>query len=190
MIPDSRQLAKELGSKRYNNGKKCRNGHLSDRLTSTGQCCQCKADYQAKLRKDDPESLRAIEREYYDRNRESCKKRVNNRYHDVYKHDEEWVERKRKYNRDYNKANWEWLYEKSRYHRYSNAAARRAQSKLATLPGYEEEIRAIYKNRPDGYHVDHMVPLNGENVCGLHVPWNLQYLLAEENLAKSNKIDS
>ncbi len=51
-----------------------------------------------------------------------------------------------------------------------------------------KEIREIYKNSSKDHHVDHIVPLQGKSVSGLHVPWNLRVITKEENLSKSNKL--
>lgn len=54
------------------------------------------------------------------------------------------------------------------------------------------EILAIYEEaskRPGGpWHVDHIVPLAGKTVCGLHVPWNLRIITVHENVVKHNKL--
>lgn len=79
--------------------------------------------------------------------------------------------------------------------------ARRRSQELKAQPVWlsdkqKQEIDDIYKLARDcelvsgeKYHVDHIVPLQGKVVCGLHVPWNLQVLPASVNIGKSNKFN-
>jgi hypothetical protein len=78
---------------------------------------------------------------------------------------------------------------------------RYVSSKLSATPQWLtgeqiEQMRNIYRHAIDcrmvsgqKYQVDHIVPLQGENVCGLHVPWNLQVLPVDLNTKKANRHD-
>jgi len=84
-------------------------------------------------------------------------------------------------------------YESNKHIRAASTAKRRAVIKQAMptwlTPKHIEEIKDIYKlASTQKMQVDHIVPLQGKNVCGLHVPWNLQLLSAKDNLTKSNKV--
>jgi len=74
----------------------------------------------------------------------------------------------------------------------ANIKARHAEyrtRKLQRTPKWAdlEAIKQKYLTCPEGYHVDHVIPLCGKEVSGLHVANNLDHLPAIDNLKKSNK---
>lgn len=81
----------------------------------------------------------------------------------------------------------------------ANTRFRQAQKLKATPPWLTEEDRECMVQlyicakmlRDCGFptEVDHVIPLLGKTVSGLHVPWNLQLLSTAANRAKSNRVD-
>jgi 5-methylcytosine-specific restriction endonuclease McrA len=120
-------------------------------------------------------------REYYERNKETVIARAQGRS-DVEKN--QYKKKHKEDNPDYYK---------------SLVSFRRRRFRQATPKWLsveqKMEIRLKYRlaielSRATGvrHAVDHEIPLQGEDVCGLHVPWNLRVITQEENLKKSNKL--
>lgn len=60
---------------------------------------------------------------------------------------------------------------------------------LAHIRAYYETAKIIRRDIGANVDVDHIVPLMGKNVCGLHVPWNLQLLEHSANCQKRNSYE-
>ncbi len=86
-------------------------------------------------------------------------------------------------------------HEESYDRNYAKIANRHSTAKLdraKRVPKWSETelIEEFFYNKPDGnHHVDHIIPLLGKEVSGLHVLSNLQYLTIKDNLTKGNKIN-
>lgn len=132
-----------------------------------------KAAKDAKAwREKNPLAASISSAQHYAKNRESEKARTSR-----YRQDN--LEAYRKLERRNNKA------------KVAKNARRRAQ-KLKATPSWltkeqHQQMVELYKLCPPGMEVDHVIPLMGRNVCGLHVPSNLQYLTPAQNKSKGNK---
>lgn len=91
------------------------------------------------------------------------------------------------------------IWAKANKHVVNALIAKRTAAKRRAVPGWSnhEAVKAIYRaaaelTRLTGvrHEVDHIYPLQGRTVCGLHCEANLQILTKAENIRKSNKMPS
>lgn len=134
---------------------------------------------EKEYKENNKNKIKEYNKQYYLDNKEKRLKYNKKHYHNNV---EKEKERRKKYYFD-NKE------------KYVACVAKRRAIKLQATPDWltEEHLEDIEwcywlaGHDSENLHVDHIVPLQGNNVCGLHVPWNLRVILAKDNLSKSNK---
>lgn len=159
------------------------------------------------------EARRAYAREYArtnreknkEREREACKRwadknrqreRARNRLYRAERPSEAVA-----YNRQYRLDNPEYQadWRRANHGRAKAYLARYRAAKLAATPLWADlrKIQEIYQQASDAsasdglvYEVDHIVPLQGVGVCGLHVHWNLRVITQSANRKKGNRWDA
>ena len=158
--------------------------------TDTKYCPRCKTTlsleffHRNKARKDGVQSLckpcfKVAQRRY-----------INNNKDKVLDGLRRWREDNVEYFKNYRAANLHRaaLRQRSRYAKKKQAMPIwLTEDQLVEIANFYWLANDLGKVSGEVYHVDHIVPLQGKNVCGLHVPWNLQILPADLNIAKRNR---
>jgi hypothetical protein len=170
----------------FDKNRKAADGHQA-------QCKACRkkhakankehiAAYQKEYNKSNKARLAAYRKEYKKVNKEKALAYDKERYQNN-------KERMRAQMYEYKKANPD---------KFIALKAKRRAAKLQRTPKwltkedyaqinfYYAEAKRLEKENGAKYHVDHIIPMQGDLVSGLHVPSNLQVITAEENLAKGN----
>ena len=159
-MPKTRQEALSHGSTHYYTGKRCIHGHLSPRFTSSRACKQC------------------IDERNIARTRHGYWKQYG---------DDRYREKKRQYAKSHYRKN-RGMYEVRGLKR--RQVIRRAS--VYTPDGHKRvklkylEAQRLSLETGVEYVVDHIIPLQHPDVCGLHNDANTQVITAEENRVKGN----
>lgn len=145
-----------------------------------------------KCKKDKPLSEYSKERGSPDGLQWRCKKCRHDYYNAHKEHDNkrnnEWYWKNKEVRNT--KSNENYQANKEAYtKRTKKRVSKLAQASLGIYEQTRPIIRKIFNNRPSGYSMDHIIPITNTDVCGLHVPWNLQYLPKSKNIQKGTKFN-
>lgn len=194
----TRAEAKILGLKRFYTGKLCKYGHDAERSVADFRCMACAreraktrhadasnkekraiydrqrkllnpekfADKQRKYREDNPEKIAGYNKKWRTNNPEKCSNNL-----------KRWHERNPHKNIEYGI--------------FRERAVKQQMPWWADL----DKIKAVYveaayrRSQGEDVVVDHVIPLRGKKVSGLHVHYNLKIINRIDNLSKGNKFD-
>lgn len=166
----SRKEAKEKGVTHYFTGVPCIHGHIARRRVNDRNCAECDKLHKNIYRYRHPEKTREIKKANY------------------YKYRDKHLAKRKRY------------VEKNRASVNALAKAYKVRKKNRIPVWVDKEhmglIKEVYKlaqikTKQFGYtwHVDHIIPLQGELVSGLHVIENLQVIPGADNMKKKNKYE-
>ena len=184
-VPKTRKEAMHFGATHYYTGLPCIRGHIALRKTK-GSCVECiredwARDNERRSQKPKSEASKAAGKRYYEKNKEAVKARANARPKDE-------VNQYRKKHKENNPEYYKALTSvRKRRHRNATPKWINTSQKLAMRKLYLQAME-LTQLTGERYVVDHIIPLISDEVCGLHVPWNLRVITQEENLRKSNKL--
>lgn len=167
-------------------GRRSREKHRDKKLARD-------ADY----RKTKPEIVAAAKARWHQENKDYVRERAKEWRT---KNREELAEKKRQYKARQDQEEikaWYRKYRKENREKFAHFAPARRAKLAERMPPWVNptELRAVYRKAGElrklglGMHVDHIVPLRGRTVSGLHVPWNLDIIPSEDNVRKSAKFD-
>lgn len=190
----SRAEAKAQRLTSYFTGKPCPKGHISRRNTRDGGCNECSKlrsiDRRLKLPTEASDRYHANKEQrrqqyiaYYERT-----KPIRLQYSRQYYSDESNLAKHRATCKRWRESNVHKLTEESRLRRSRQLKARVSWGDRAAISEMYRHARQLTQLTGELHVVDHIVPLRGKTVCGLHWEGNLRVITQAENLSKSNKL--
>ena len=184
--PTTRKEAQETNSTHYYTGLPCKHGHIALRKTK-GTCMDClKIEWEETNAKrallPKSEASKNAGKKYYEKNKDLVKLKALSRSNDD----------RRQYRKTWKENNPEIVKADNKHrrnkHRLATPKWLTKEQKDAIKQKYIEAM-AITRGTGIAHVVDHIVPLRGELVSGLHVAWNLAVITSKANSKKSNKIN-